>query len=184
MGHLPRDAYSRVDFFQFADQVGQAGPVFLADPYGRSLYEKFNSGPEGKASAFRDILDDAAAGKSRFASDDATRSIWGSFVRTADKYDRPGTFSAMTGFEWTSGPSGNNRHRVVVFADGADKTGQVLPYSTFDSQDPEDLWRYLANYEEKTGGRAIAIPHNGNLSNGQMFNETDASGNPMTSRSW
>ena len=46
---------------------------------------------------------------------------------------------------------------------------QVLPYSAFDSENPEDLWKYLANYEQKTGGQVLAIPHNGNLSNGRMF---------------
>ena len=168
------------EYIGLAPMIRDADPVLLADPYGRSLYEKFTSGPEGAASAFRDILDDAAAGKSRFSSDDATRSIWGAFVQTADRYDRPGSFSAMIGFEWTSSPKGNNRHRVVVFRDGAERTGQVLPYSTFDSEDPEDLWKYLANYESDTGGRAIAIPHNGNLSNGQMFAEKMISGKPIT----
>jgi hypothetical protein len=57
----------------------------------------------------------------------------------------------------------------VVFRDGADRTKQILPFSEFDSANPEDLWKYLADYEEKTGGRAMAIPHNPNLSTGTMF---------------
>jgi hypothetical protein len=68
----------------------------------------------------------------------------------------------------------------VIFGDGADKTSRTLPYSTFDSDDPEDLWKYLESYEATTGGRAIAVPHNGNLSNGLMFTKTDFSGRPMT----
>ena len=88
-------------------------------------------------------------------------------------------FSAMTGFEWTSMPDGNNIHRVVVFADGADKTRQVVPFSLLDSQDPEDLWKYLEDYERKTGGRALAHLHNGNLSNGLAFNTTQFNGEPM-----
>ena len=47
--------------------------------------------------------------------------------------------------------------------------GQVLPFSTFDSYDPEDLWAYMAAYEKKTGGRVLTLAHNGNLSNGKMF---------------
>jgi hypothetical protein len=66
-----------------------------------------------------------------------------------------------------------------VFRDAADKAGQIVPFSLFDSQDPEDLWKFLAKYEEKTGGQAIAIPHNGNLSNGLMFNDRRFSGKPM-----
>jgi hypothetical protein len=85
----------------------------------------------------------------------------------------------MTGFEWTSTPNGNNLHRIVVFADGADKTSQVLPFSLFDSQDPKDLWTYMENYEKKTGGRAFAHVHNGNLSNGLAFNMLKYDGQPM-----
>ena len=65
---------------------------------------------------------------------------------------------------------------MVIFRDAGDKTSQVLPYSQFDSADAEDLWKYLAAYEEKTGGRALAIPHNGNFSNGLMFDVETLSG--------
>ncbi len=74
---------------------------------------------------------------------------------------------------------GNNLHRIVVFADGADKTSQVRPFSTFDSDDPEDLWAYMANYEELTGGRVFAHVHNGNLSNGIAFTAETFDGTPM-----
>ena len=89
-----------------------------------------------------------------------------------DRYNDPGHFTAMIGFEWSSlntpeVPS--NLHRVVIFKDDADKTSRVLPFSTFDSPDPEDQWQYMAGYEEMTGGSVLAIPHNGNLSNGLMF---------------
>ena len=66
-------------------------------------------------------------------------------------------------------PDGNNLHRVVIFRDAGDKTSQILPFSMYDSVDPEDLWDYLARYEKKTSGQVLAIPHNGNLSNGLMF---------------
>ena len=104
-----------------------------------------------------------------FSSDKAARSIWQDFIEIADTYNEPGRFTAMTGYEWTSTPKGDNLHRCVILADGADKTSLTLPFGSFDSQDPEDLWKYLELYEEKTGGRAMAIPHNGNLSNGLMF---------------
>ena len=86
----------------------------------------------------------------------------------------------MIGFEWTSTNNGDNLHRVVMFADGADKTSQVIPYSTFDSPDPEELWKYLAAYEANTGGTVIAVPHNGNLSNGIMFTTKTFGGEPLT----
>ena len=77
-------------------------------------------------------------------------------------------------------PQGDNLHRVVVFGDGYEKTRQTVPFSMFDSADPEDLWRFLATYEAAVGGRVMAIPHNGNLSNGIMFNGLDFGGNPIT----
>ena len=59
----------------------------------------------------------------------------------------------------------------MIFRDGPDRVKQILPFSAFDSGDPEKLWEFLASYEEKTGGRVLAIPHNGNISNGQMYAE-------------
>ncbi len=136
------------EYIGLAPMIRDADPLLLASEYGRWLYEKFNAGPEGAQEAFGSILNDAATLTARFDSPEATRSIWEAFLQTADGYDDPGRFSAMTGFEWSSLPGGNNLHRVVVFRDGADKTSQVLPYTTFDSEDPEDLWKYLAAYED------------------------------------
>ncbi|MEE9577880.1 MAG: DUF3604 domain-containing protein, partial [Gemmatimonadota bacterium] len=168
------------EYIGLAPMIRDADPVLLADPYGRWLYERFNAGPEGKMEAFRSILDDATSGNNQFSSDDAMRTIWENFVETAETYNEPGRFTAMTGFEWTSTPRGNNLHRVVVFRNGVEVTSRTRPFGTFDSDDPEDLWKYLENYEATTGGDALAIPHNGNLSNGLMFAETDRSGNPLT----
>ncbi|NND66310.1 MAG: DUF3604 domain-containing protein, partial [Halioglobus sp.] len=77
-------------------------------------------------------------------------------------------------------PNGNNLHRNVLFRDGADKTSLVVPFSSIDSGDPEDLWTFLASYEERTGGSVMAIPHNGNVSNGLMFAETTLGGEPLS----
>ena len=99
----------------------------------------------------------------------------------ADKYNDPGKFTAFIGFEWTSSPDkGNNLHRNVIFKDDAEKANQVLPFSMIDSEDPEDLWHYMDGYEKKTGGQILAIPHNGNLSNGMMFSVEDFKGNAIT----
>jgi hypothetical protein len=70
-------------------------------------------------------------------------------------------------------------HRVVIFRDDASRTGQVLPYSQYDSVDAEDLWKYLEDYEKKTNGQVLAIPHNGNYSNGLMFDTKTYSGKPL-----
>jgi len=108
-------------------------------------------------------------------------SAWRRTVEIADRYNEPGKFTALIGYEWTvNADDGNNLHRNVIFRDGADKAGQVLPLTTFQTQDPEALWKWMADYEAKTGGRVLAIPHNGNLSNGRMFEETRFDRSPMT----
>ena len=63
-------------------------------------------------------------------------------------------------------------HRNVVLRDGGNRAGQVVPMTTqppIGSTDPLDLYQWLEDYEEKTGGKAFALAHNGNLSNGWMF---------------
>ncbi len=153
-----------------ADMLRTGPEDFLADPWGASAYEQFNSGQEGRMALFAEIIRLATVeGTNPFSSDAAMRTIWNDFVQRADSYNEPGKFTAMTGFEWTSTPKGDNLHRVVLFADGADRTSQIVPFTMFDSEDPEDLWAFLARYEETTGGRAISPAHNGNTSNGLMF---------------
>ena len=119
---------------------------------GQFLFENFSAGGESAMNAFRAILDDAVNGNNRLGESEMVPTIWNEFVRTAERFNEPGSFTAMTGYEWTSTPNGDNLHRVVILADGAEKTSQTLPYSMFDSVDPEDLWDYLAAYEETTGG--------------------------------
>ena len=100
-----------------------------------------------------------------------TRTMWERLTASAEKFNEPGKFTALIGFEWTSSPGGNNLHRNVVFRDGKHEADQIIPMSNYDSSDPEDLWKWMAAYEAKTGGRVLAIPHNGNLSNGLMFDD-------------
>mgnify|MGYP005989277389 CR=1 FL=1 len=107
------------------------------------------------------------------------RSAWERVNDYAEAANQPGVFTAFAGFEWTSMPSGNNLHRVVMFRDDADRLVKVTPFSALESLDPERLWDYLEDYETTTGGRALAIPHNGNASNGLMFAPTNYNGQPV-----
>ena len=106
--------------------------------------------------------------------------IWSELTQLNDRFNDPGVFTTFNAYEWTSMPGGNNLHRVVIFRDGADRAGKVRPFSALDGEDPEELWRALASYEEQQGGQAIAIAHNGNLSNGMMFADRDLSGAALT----
>jgi hypothetical protein len=113
-----------------------------------------------------DLLADYSPGSKGY------ESTWQKVVKTAEKYNDPGDFTALIGFEWTSLVKGNNLHRNVIFRDGAEKAGQVVPMTTqapIGSTDPLDLYKWLENYESKTGGSVLALAHNGNLSNGLMF---------------
>ncbi len=169
------------EFIGLAPMIQSSDPALLADPWGRWVHERFNAGPEGRAEAFADIIEwGTVKMENPFSSDDAARGIWLDTVEKVETYNEPGRFTAMTGFEWTSSPQGDNLHRCVIYADGPDKTSQTLPFGLFDGGDPEDLWRYMGTYEDRTGGRILAIPHNGNLSNGLMFAEVDLQGNKLT----
>ncbi len=110
------------------------------------------------------------------------QSVWDDFTETADAYDQPGSFTAFIGYEWTSTEGGNNLHRNVIYRDDKIRARQMLPFTTAETFNPEDLWDWMERYEETTGGRVLALAHNGNVSNGLMFPvETNPdTGEPLT----
>lgn len=150
-----------------ADYLERGDPLILENEVGRRWHGYFEGG-EGIKAAY-EWGDANAAGEDLIDSPEMTTRVWDRVIENAERYNEPGVFTAFIGFEWTSGPGGNNLHRNVIFRDGPDRTRQIIPISAYDSDDPEDLWTYLQQYESKTGGRVLAIPHNGNLSNGMMF---------------
>ena len=82
-------------------------------------------------------------------SEEIIRSIWQKNVQAAEENNDPGTFTALIGYEWSSNTGGNNLHRVVIFRDGAEKTEQILPFSSLQSDNPEDLWKALAELRDE-----------------------------------
>jgi hypothetical protein len=99
------------------------------------------------------------------------RSAWSRITQAAEDHNESGRFTAFIGFEWTSNPGRNNLHRNVIFRGGKKNADTIIPFSNFDSFDPEDLWKWMGTFEKNTGDRLLAIPHNGNLSNGLMFDD-------------
>ncbi|MBV7258261.1 DUF3604 domain-containing protein [Erythrobacter sp. WH158] len=148
-------------------------------------HDMMHESPEQSQLAIAELITAAANGdlpealRDPEASEENTRDIWTTHLGTLDRYNTPGEFSAIAGFEWTLMPDGNNLHRVVMFRDGSDRTSQVLPFPGL-STTAEQLWDYMAAYAKDTGGQALAIPHNSNLSNGLMFEMTMPDGSPMT----
>lgn len=104
------------------------------------------------------------------------RSIWDEYLAITDKYNEPGKFTTLPGFEWSSQPNFSNLHRVVVF-----KSTENLPrpVSYFDFKEPYKLWEWM-DQQRDNGTTLLAIPHNGNLSNGLMYDINDYNGVPFT----
>jgi hypothetical protein len=153
-----------------APMIAEKNPDLLKLAFGKKIAELVYAGKYGDAYTLWG--EGMSARKDPLKGQDAlTRTMWERLTTAAEEFNEPGRFTALIGYEWTSSPGGNNLHRNVVFRDGKDEADQILPMSNYDSSDPEDLWKWMAAYEEKTGGRALAIPHNGNLSNGLMFDD-------------
>jgi len=167
------------DAMGFFTDLAAGDPDILKFEQAKPWYEGLQEGGAASAEAALNLITTFAQGKidpammAEYSPGGKTyASVWESVVDAAERHNDPGRFTAFIGFEWTSLVAGNNLHRNVVFRDGAAKAGQVVPYTTqapVGSTDPLDLYTYLENYEAKTGGSALAIAHNGNLSNGAMF---------------
>jgi len=160
-----------------ADFIRRSDPAVLASPTGKKWHDMVKAGKG--YDAFIDWLRGTAENKDQIQNPDMTRSAWERVVANAEANNRPGAFTAFIGFEWTSQPGGNNIHRVVIFRDGKDRASAVAPFSTYDSDDPEKLWDYMQAYQDSTKGKVLAIPHNGNLANGIMFDTETLSGKPL-----
>ena len=104
--------------------------------------------------------------------------VWHAVIDAAERHNDPGTFTTFAGYEYSSNPP--MLHRNVLFAGDPESTRQTLPFSKYDSANPEDLWADLAEYEARTGSAVIAIPHNSNLSRGAMFSPRTHGEGPMT----
>jgi hypothetical protein len=167
-------------------QVYEGNPAFAADETLARWGKAMKAGGKEAATTMRELVSAQAQGKLPAPVKDPKvvgpimRSVWQEYTATAEKYNEPGRFTAMIGYEWTSVPGGNNLHRNVLFRDNKDKADQILPFSSWQSEDPEKLWEWMAKYEQKTGGRMLAIPHNANLSNGRMFEPVDFGGKALT----
>lgn len=158
--------------------VQEAMPELLNNAWGREVYELEQKG-DGYAGFYKWAIDGMLPGIDPLQEPAINANIWQRQVTTADQFNRPGYFTALIGYEWTTTKNAKNLHRVVIFRDAADKAGQIIPFSSFDSSDPEDLWSFLEDYESNTGGQVLAIPHNGNLSNGLMFAPVRQNGQAM-----
>jgi hypothetical protein len=151
--------------FVMAEPKGVRWNEMIKNKQTRQVADEFiKEWGEGKIQATWDV-----------SADELLTPGWKETVDAAEEANDPGNFTAFIAYEWTSNPKGgDNLHRVVIYRDNADKTRDILPYTTTGrtgSEDPEDLWKALESYEEKTGGQVLAIPHNGNWGSMLMFDD-------------
>lgn len=141
----------------------------LSQPQGKKWYDELMSGDDERVfQTAMEIVASLSKPDPPLTADPIVKKAWHKYTALADKYNEPGRFTALIGYEYTT-MGGYNLHRNVVFRGDASVANQTLPFSQFDSQNPEDLWDALDEFQQKTGAEVLAIPHNGNLSNGRMF---------------
>ncbi|MEN8692646.1 MAG: DUF3604 domain-containing protein [Desulfobacterales bacterium] len=162
------------DNMGFATDLLSGKSDLLSEPKGQEWYDLINKGEGGKAAL--DMIQLFSQGKfpRKLLYAPGTRpytDAWQETIDAAEEYNEPGRFTALIGYEWTSLVKGANMHRNVILRDDGDRAKQVIPFTLMPpgSANPVALWKWMEAYEKKTGGSVLAIPHNGNLSNGIMF---------------
>ena len=105
--------------------------------------------------------------------------VWADTVAAAERHNAPGAFTTFAGYEFTAMTqvtdlAAANLHRNVIFK--GDAPAQL--FTTLDSPNPEDLWVWM-NKQRAEGREVLAIPHNSNASNGQMFADVAYDGSPL-----
>jgi hypothetical protein len=180
------------DNMGFFPALYSGDPKMLAHPTGRKWYDMIQEGGQSGVAAAVEIIQSLTGNKFPeplylAPGTPGYRAAWEEMITAAEKYNEPGRYTALHGYEWTSTEGGLNRHRVVIYRDGGDKASMMEPYTTLPphgSPDPRDLWKWLQSYEDKTGGRILALAHNGNMSNGVMFPVVDTFTGKPFDRAW
>jgi hypothetical protein len=136
--------------------------------------------PQVSGGAFKTIIAAAKSGKvaSLFdpaLSKSAVEDAWAREIAAANRAYKPGKFTSLIAYEWSSMPETKNLHRNVIFRAAA----APLPFTSIDSDRPEELWKWLET-QRKQGYGVLAIPHNSNMSDGAMFDTVDSDGKPFT----
>jgi hypothetical protein len=165
------------------NEIVAGNPEMMADPTLKRWSEALKEGGAAAASAKSELIRMQSNGQLPKQVMDPKWMInaWEKTIEAAEQNYKPGEFTTFIAYEWTvNADGGDNLHRNVIFRDDGDHARQVRPLTTFETQDPAKLWAWMADYEKKTGGQVLAIPHNGNMSNGRMFEEQQFDGSPMT----
>ncbi|WP_040357103.1 DUF3604 domain-containing protein [Colwellia piezophila] len=178
-----------LDFLMVTDHAEYVGVVeqlfdsksqISQTPFGKKLSGLIEQGKE--RAAFFELLATVNSNSPNkdFITEAIRKPIWHDIVDAAERHNDPGKFTSFIGWEWSSLPNGSNLHRIIFMKEGGEIGKKFLPYSSFESNKPEDLWKFLDKTEKETGASFVAIPHNGNISKGKMFAEIDSEGRPLS----
>jgi Protein of unknown function (DUF3604) len=171
------------EMLQLQTQLDAEDPELLASATGKRLAQLQK---ENKRAVFTEVAQINTGGGKDLLRDLDTETIrrnaWVRQVEAADRHNQPGRFTALIGWEWSAAPNWSNLHRVVFTSADASVARKFLPFSSYQSVKPEDLWSWLGETQRQTGARFVAIPHNSNMSNGAMFDRIDSDGRPLTAQ--
>lgn len=158
--------------------IATAGDPYASVPFAADL---FSTDTAKVNTAFRKFADTLRVGQRmpEFADLRTVKSAWHDIIEAAKRNYEPGKFTTLIGYEFTSAPEGRNLHRNVIFSGD---TVPEMPFSALDSQNPEDLWAWM-DQQRAAGMESLAITHNGNGSDGTMYERTKWNGQPVD-RAW
>ena len=187
----PLDFYGVTDHGEYMGVVAALDPRTSKDPLSKtetakSIFGLWGGSRDDRMHAFMHIGTTIVTGEEieEIYDREFIDSAWAFNVNAAEKHYEPGKFTTFAAYEYTQmnvigeiddNFGATNLHRNVVFRD---KAPQRL-FSTLDSTNPEDLWDWM-NGQRAKGVDVLAIPHNSNGSNGQMFATTMTDGSPLT----
>ncbi|WP_207063002.1 DUF3604 domain-containing protein [Motiliproteus sp. SC1-56] len=163
-----------LDWYAVGDHAEYLGAVrLMADPESPVSEHPLagaisGDDPEASFAAYTEILDGISNRRNDpiLGDPELLKDAWEQIIDIADQHYDPGAFTTFAGFEWTSNPGWRNLHRVVIFRDTENISDRA--FSAIESDREEDLWAWMDLQREK-GAELLAVPHNGNASDGLMF---------------
>lgn len=184
-GTLPFEIDRPLDFAAVTDHAHAFGGVRLCTTKGSPVYDSdacvtyrkpfrprnIEEGTRTATKIVSSLQSEAVCGPGRKRCIDASVDVWQETRDAAATWNdtTPACeFTTFVAYEHTQTRDFTKLHRNVIFAN---EHVPARPISTIEEPEAEGLWRELDRQciEAGTGCDALAIPHNPNLSNGQMF---------------
>ena len=180
-----------LDFYAVTDHAEYLGILPAMNTPGTELSElprakdMFSTDPAKITAAFQGVGASVRSGEKieDMYDQPVINSVWLENVDAAERHNDPGVFTTFSAYEFTSVTTnsddgtfgGGNLHRNVFFRGAA----PTRAFSTLDSTNPEDLWDWMDDVRDQ-GFESIAVPHNPNVSDGQMFKLETYDGAPLS----